>query len=60
VAPPLFFNANAAVEAVMMREIKVAGRRRTPGQALHEFWGWLTGNGYRPERHYMRGSRQGG
>ena len=23
-------------------------------------WAWLTGTGYRPERHYMRGGRQGG
>ena len=23
-------------------------------------WAWLTGTGYHPERHYMRGGRQGG
>jgi hypothetical protein len=23
-------------------------------------WAWLTDTGYRPERHYMRGARQGG
>ncbi|HYZ32694.1 MAG TPA: hypothetical protein VE684_10500 [Crenalkalicoccus sp.] len=44
----------------MTRETLVTGRRRTLGQALHEFWGWLAGNGYRPERHYMRGGREGG
>ena len=44
----------------MTRKIKVAGRHHAPGQALRELWGWLTGNGYRPERHYMRGGRQGG
>lgn len=41
----------------MTRKIEAVGRRRTPGQALREFWGWLSGNGYRPERHYMRGGR---
>jgi hypothetical protein len=23
----------------------------------HNLWAWLTGTGYRPERHYMRGGR---
>jgi hypothetical protein len=35
-----------------------AARRRRPcrpGRALRELWGWLSGTGYRPERHYMRG-----
>ena len=44
----------------MTRKIKIAGRHRTSGQALREFWLWLSGNGYRPELHYMRGSHQGG
>ena len=24
-------------------------------RVLREFWAWLRGTGYRPERHYMRG-----
>ena len=28
---------------------------RTPCGALRELWAWLSGTGYRPERHYMRG-----
>jgi len=44
----------------MAQEIKVMGRYRTPRQALGEFWGWLSGKGYRPERHYMRGGGQSG
>jgi hypothetical protein len=40
-----------------MRKIKPARRHCTPGQALREFWGWLSGSGYRPEQHYMRGGR---
>jgi hypothetical protein len=24
-------------------------------RALRELWAWLSGTGYRPERHYMRG-----
>ena len=44
----------------MTRKIKVAVRHHTSGQALREFWDWLTGNDYRPQRHYMRGGRQGG
>jgi hypothetical protein len=44
----------------MTRNIKVAGRRCTPSQALREFWGWLSGTGYRPEQHYMRRGRQDG
>ena len=27
----------------------------TTRRALLELWGWLSGTGYRPERHYMRG-----
>jgi hypothetical protein len=31
------------------------GRRTSFTAALSRLWGWLTGTGYRPERHYMRG-----
>lgn len=34
-----------------------ATRRGADGM-LARFWGWLTGTGYRPELHYMRGGRQ--
>jgi hypothetical protein len=54
------FNGNVADEVAMTRRIKVAGRYRTARKALGEFWGWLSGTGYRPERHYMRGGRQSG
>ncbi len=30
------------------------------GLWARHLWGWLTGTGYRPERHYMRGSRTNG
>ena len=33
------------------------GMRRRWARRL---WAWLTDTGYRPERHYMRGGRQGG
>jgi hypothetical protein len=28
---------------------------RTSFRALRDVWAWLSGTGYRPERHYMRG-----
>jgi hypothetical protein len=31
-----------------------------PGQALRTLWHWISGTGYRPERHYMRGKAAGG
>ena len=31
--------------------------RTAPRAALSRLWAWLTGTGYRPERHYMRGGR---
>ncbi len=30
------------------------------GLWARHLWAWLTGTGYRPERHYMRGGRPGG
>ncbi len=34
-----------------MQFMASTARRR----AIRRFWEWLTGTGYRPERHYMRG-----
>jgi hypothetical protein len=31
--------------------------RSTWKAPLTRLWAWLTGTGYRPERHYMRGGR---
>ncbi len=37
-----------------------AAAEAAPGLRARRLWAWLTGAGYRPERHYMRGARRGG
>ena len=34
---------------------KVSRGRYAPGEALCQLWKWLSGSGYQPEQHYMRG-----
>lgn len=34
------------------------GKKGRDGGLIRRIWAWLTGTGYRPERHYMRGGRE--
>src|SRR5918998_883531 len=43
-----------------VRGVGAASRRHLAATAgIGAAWAWLTGTGYRPERHYMRGGRDG-